>query len=102
ALPICTTYGLGTAMVVMAGSMASIATGPGNRHTYGPGPARPGVGFQNSATAVELGFYAARSYSLIRPARMGRRFIRSAVTSAMGWSGRGGRRSRLRWGRRPL
>jgi len=29
------------------------------------------VGFQNSATGVDLGFYAARSYSLMRPPRMG-------------------------------
>ena len=35
------------------------------------------VGFQNSATGLDLGFYAARSYSLTRPPRTGRRFIRS-------------------------
>jgi len=29
------------------------------------------VGFQNSATAPDLGFYAARSYSLMRPPRDG-------------------------------
>ena len=34
-------------------------------------------GFQNSATGLDLGFYAARSYSLTRPPRTGRRFIRS-------------------------
>ena len=60
------------------------------------------VGFQNSATAVGLGFYAARSYSLRRPPRMGRRWIRSWERSAAGWSGWGGRSWRLRWGRRPL
>ena len=35
------------------------------------------VGFQNSATGPDLGFYAARSYSLTRPPRTGRRLIRS-------------------------
>jgi hypothetical protein len=29
------------------------------------------VGFQNSATGLDLGFYAARSYSLMRPPRTG-------------------------------
>jgi hypothetical protein len=60
------------------------------------------VGFQNSATGLDLGFYAAHSYSLIRPPRTGRRLIRSWERSATGWSGRGGWRWRLRWGRRPL
>jgi hypothetical protein len=54
------------------------------------------VGFQNSATGPDLGFYAARSYSLIRPPRTGRRFILSVATSATGWSGRGGRSWQLR------
>ena len=31
------------------------------------------MGFQNSATGLELAFYAARSYSLMRPPRTGRR-----------------------------
>ena len=31
------------------------------------------VGFQNSAIGLDLGFYAARSYSLMRPPRTGRR-----------------------------
>ena len=31
------------------------------------------VGFQNSATSLDLGFYATRSYSLMRPPRTGRR-----------------------------
>ena len=35
------------------------------------------VGFQNSATVLDLCFYAARSYSLMRPPRTGRRWIRS-------------------------
>ena len=41
------------------------------RVVFGP------VGFHNSATGVDLGFYAARSYSLMRPPRTGRRLIRS-------------------------
>jgi len=60
------------------------------------------AGFQNSATGLDLGFYAARSYSLMRPPRTGRRLIRCRERSAAGWSGRGGRSWRLRWGRRPL
>jgi hypothetical protein len=48
------------------------------------------VGFHNSATGLDLGFYAARSYSLMRPPRTGRRLIRSVARSATGWSGRGG------------
>ena len=42
------------------------------------------VGFQNSATGLDLGFYAARSYSLRRPPRTGRRLIRSREKSATG------------------
>jgi hypothetical protein len=42
------------------------------------------VGFQNSATGPGLGFYAARSYSLMRPPRTGRRWIRSLERSATG------------------
>jgi hypothetical protein len=57
----------------------------------------PPVRFQNSATGADLGFYAARSYSLTRPPRMGRRWIRSWERSAPGWSGRGGRSWQLRW-----
>ena len=38
----------------------------------------------------DLGFYAARSYSLMRPPRTGRRWMRSWERSATGWSGRGG------------
>jgi len=60
------------------------------------------VGFQNSATSLDLGFYPARSYSLMRPPRTGRRLIRFRERSATGWSGRGARSWRLRWGRRPL
>src|SRR6266576_4458812 len=65
---------------------------------------RPGhpVGFQNSAIRLHLGFYAARSYSLMRPPRTGRRLIRCRERSAAGWPGRGGRSWRPRWGRRPL
>jgi uncharacterized protein (TIGR03086 family) len=45
---------------------------------------RDPVGFQNSATAIDLGFYAARSYSLMKPPRTGRRLIRSWKRSATG------------------
>jgi signal transduction histidine kinase len=37
------------------------------------------VGFQNSATVIDLGFYAARSYLLIRPPSTGRRWIEAAA-----------------------
>ncbi len=60
------------------------------------------VGFQNSVMGPDVGFYAARSYSLMRPPRTGRRWIRSWERSATGWSGWGGRSRRLRCGRRPL
>ena len=42
------------------------------------------VGFQNSASGPDLAVYAARSYSLMRPPRTGRRLIRSRVRSATG------------------
>ena len=42
------------------------------------------VGFQNSATGIDLGFYVARSYSLMKPPRTGRRLIRSWERSATG------------------
>ena len=50
------------------------------------GQQRPGgpVGFQNWATGLDLGFYAARSYSLRRPPRTDRRLIRSQERSATG------------------
>src|ERR1022692_850835 len=60
------------------------------------------VGFQNSATGLDLGCYAARSYSLMRPPRTGRSLIRSWPRFATGWAGRGGRSPRPRWGRCPL
>ena len=47
----------------------------------------------------DLGFYAARCVSVRRPPRTGRR-LPLPGRSATGWSGRGGRSSRLRWGRR--
>jgi hypothetical protein len=40
--------------------------------------------FQNSATAIDLGFYVARSYSLMKPPRTCRRLIRSWKRSATG------------------
>jgi len=42
------------------------------------------MGFQNSASGVDLVFYAARSYSLRRPPRTGRRWIRFRERSATG------------------
>ena len=42
------------------------------------------VGFQNSATGPDLDFYVARSYSLMRPPRTGRRWIRFRERSATG------------------
>jgi catechol 2,3-dioxygenase-like lactoylglutathione lyase family enzyme len=74
----------------------------GAQGLYSWGPPPPPVGFQNSAIGADLGFYAARSYSLMRPPRMGQRWIRFWERSATGWSGRGGWSWRLRWGRRPL
>jgi hypothetical protein len=59
-------------------------------------------GSRTGSPGLDLGFYAARSYSLRRPPRTARRLIRSWERSAGGWSGRGGWSSRLRWGRRPL
>ena len=52
--------------------------------TAWPWSARCPVGFQNSATGPDLVFYAARSYSLMRPPRTGRRLIRSREKSATG------------------
>jgi hypothetical protein len=46
--------------------------------------------------------HAARSYSLIKQPRTGRRVMRSWLRSTTGWVGGGGRRSRARWGHRPL
>ena len=47
------------------------------------------MGFLNSATGVDLGFYAARSYSLMRPPRTARRLIRCReVGSGVVWPGR--------------
>jgi hypothetical protein len=58
-------------------------------------------GSRTRSRALSWG-YAACSYSLIRPPRTGRRLICSSLRSEMGWSGRGGRSWRPRWGRRPL
>ena len=58
---------------------------PGARHAITrPKQTVAPVGFQNSATGPDLGFYAARSYSLMRPPRTGRRLIRSWERSATG------------------
>jgi uncharacterized protein (DUF885 family) len=56
------------------------ATPPPSLRTTPPAP----VGFQNSAIGPELGFYAARSYSLMRPPRTGWRWIRFRERSAAG------------------
>ena len=45
------------------------------------------VGFQKSVTYGEQRFHAARSYSLIKPYRTGRRLMRSLVRSATEWVG---------------
>ena len=50
--------------------------------------ARP-VPCQNSATGLDLGVYAARWYSLMRPPETGRRLIRSWERSATDSPGRG-------------
>jgi hypothetical protein len=47
-------------------------------------------------------FYAARSYSLMRPPSTGLRLIRFQERSVAGLSGWGGRSWPLRWGRHPL
>jgi hypothetical protein len=52
-------------------------------HPAGLGRSAP-VGFQNSAIGPDLGFYAARSYSLMRPPRTVRRWIRLRERSATG------------------
>jgi hypothetical protein len=62
------------------------------------GPQR--VGFQELATCAEQRFYGTRSYSLI--SQTGRRVMCLWLRFAAGWVGRGGRRLRARWGRRPL
>src|ERR1017187_1089866 len=49
------------------------------------------VGFQKSATRHDLGSYAARSYSLVRPPGMGWCLICFWERPATGWPGRGGR-----------
>ena len=42
------------------------------------------VGCENWAMGLDLGFYAARSYSLMRPPSTARRWIRCCERSAMG------------------
>jgi hypothetical protein len=55
-----------------------------------PGHPKIPVGFQKSAAYAEQQLYAVRSYSLIKPPRIGRRVIRSSWRSATAWVGRGG------------
>jgi hypothetical protein len=62
-------------------------------HRQSRAPSRGGfrpVGFQNSATGLDLGFYAARWYSWRRPPRTGWRLTRGREASPMGWPGRAG------------
>jgi hypothetical protein len=58
--------------------------------------AKATCGVPELVTGLDLGFYAARSYSLMSPPRTGLRLIRWWDSSARGWSGRGGRSWRLR------
>ena len=77
------------------------AAAPGVRARPGQ-RCRPRLGCQNSATASEQRFQAAASYWLIKPPRIGRRRILPRIGSGTGASGRGGRSSSDRCGRRPL
>ena len=54
---------------VLAGCGGLCVAALGGCAAYGP------VGFQNSAGGLDVRFYAARSYSLISPPRIGRRLI---------------------------
>ena len=66
-------------------SLAGLSLAPGHRRGHGAlYDAVNYGGFQNSATGLDLGFYAARSYSLRRPPRMARRLIRTCERSATG------------------
>jgi hypothetical protein len=56
----------------------------GSRYVHILGMTANPAGFQNSAIDSDLGFYAARSYSLMRPPRTGRRLIRWWEGSATG------------------
>jgi hypothetical protein len=57
----------------------------------------PRVGFQNSVTGLDLGFYAARSYSLMSLPSTVRRLIRLWLEVGDGVVGPG-RARRPRWG----
>jgi PPOX class probable F420-dependent enzyme len=72
-----------------------------NRVLLAVTPAKP-VGCQNAATASDLRFQAAGSYSLRRPPRMGRRRILPWTGSGTGDVGRGGRSRSARCGRAVL
>ena len=63
--------GLGQPAVRVGGDQGDAGQAAG-----GSGRRRTPVGFENCATGLDLGFYAARSYSLMRQPRMGRRLIR--------------------------
>ncbi len=66
------------------GNPVLVTGGPSPRRRRPCRPASWPVGFQNSATGPGLGFYAARSYSLMRPPRTGRRWMRLRYRSATG------------------
>ena len=68
---------------LMSWPLSSPGSGSGTSTTLRGSRTRPPV--------LNWAFYAARSYSLMRPPRTGRRIIRLQERSAAGWSGRGGR-----------
>jgi hypothetical protein len=83
---------LADALATVTPALTSPASRPPSRrlqrealyqHAFNPARRTP-VGFQNSATTLDLGLYAARSYSLRRPPRTGRRLIRVLERSATG------------------
>lgn len=71
-------YNTGTLLIVESSLL--ISAGLNVRQQF---PMTP-VEFQNSATAPDLAFYAARWYSLMRPPRTVRRWIRALERSATG------------------
>jgi hypothetical protein len=70
------------APVAPAGIFPCQAQHQGTDGTHGPWPAL--WGFNTASPRCELGFYAARSYSLMSPPRTGLRLIRSWVRSTTG------------------
>src|SRR6267142_6250847 len=60
---------------------------PPGRSTISTASHSDPAGFQNLATCPDLGSYAAGSYSLMRPPRTGRRWIRSRESPRQGCRG---------------